>query len=228
MNKLELLISNREILKLSGEDQNIATCSFNGKVKLLWKEFKDCLGVAFMDHLLSHLADYSEKIDWVAQPYTEGSVVKYKGCYVIALKDTGREPNTEDWGLAPKFTSECLNDLWCEGCLGEYLAHVLIRKAGIKSTIVLTNSGLVKKYDSGTTAGDRSDINLWLSTKDKDIKLALEFMDEYMAANNEAGCFDLYKGIAKKCCGSCGCVPVKCECENSCKTKNTWNRWGVG
>ena len=212
------LIKKQEVLIRTGLT-NLSSCNINKLDTIIWTEFKGCLGLAFYVHLIKHLADYDEAQKWdVDTDYSEGDVVIYEGCYWIANEDveSGSEPNGENecWGFAPKFTSECLEGLWCDGSLGDYLSYLVVRESIIPSSVKFTSEGIVRPVSKDYDSVSKSDKEGLVAHYSKCAQCEFEKIDWYMRNNNEDCCFDLYKGIARSCCGGCGCEPIKCVCED--------------
>lgn len=210
------LIKKQEVLIRTGLT-NLSSCNINKLETIIWTEFEGCLGLAFYDYLIANLAEYEDAQKWVSDTdYNEGDVVIYEGCYWIAKEDVSVDsvPNIEDgcWGFAPKFKSPCLEGLWCEGSLGDYLSYLIVRESIIPSSVRFTSEGIVRPVSKDYDAVSKSDKEGLVAHYSKCAKCEFTKLEWYMKNNNEDCCFDLYKGIANSCCGGCGCVPVKCTC----------------
>lgn len=184
------------------------------------KEFKHCFGKAFYNELLLNLATY-DCIEWVeGSTVTAGETRSYKGIFYTANVDTTNRPTHHtDWSRSPKFKTECLENLWCIGSLGKYLAWCVLRGFLPFTRFRFNALGIVKMKGDDFDAISGSEANTMYDAIDNKIVCGLEVLIDYMRDNNESGCFDLYKGIANGCCGGCGCLDMDCECVDDCITE---------
>lgn len=210
------LLRPSEIVYYSGISKEFPLCSFRTLFSVEEYEFNECLGIAFYDVLLNDLVEYSNVSAYNNNSfYVIGSTVLRDGVIYISIQDTqGNLPsNPEFWELAPKFTTDCYNELWCK-YLAEYLSLRVIfdRIPHIHNQIKAT--GIIRlKGDSFETVGDTG-VNSLQKSVLRSIERVFGNMHKYMSRNNENGCFDLYKGLAISCCGECGETKEQCSCDD--------------
>lgn len=212
------LLRPHEVVYYSGISKEFPTCDLRMLASVEEHEFNECLGAAFYDVLKEDLIDYSGTSQYNnSTVYSIGSVVIYSGIIYISTAETlGNVPtNPAFWELAPKFETECYNELWCR-YLAEYLSLRVIfdRIPYIHNQIKA--SGVVRlKGDSFDTVDTRG-----LETLQKGILRSIERvfsnMDKWMRKQYDIlpdlGCFDLYKGLAVSCCDKCGEKEEICKC----------------
>lgn len=225
------LLTPREVIFWSKVDANFPTCDLQNIFLILAKEFKDCLGKAFYDFLIENLADYTDAEHWDSdKDYVTGDTVVYEGVYYTAIENTNESPPMSScWELAPKFTKDCLNDLWCNGFLAYYLSMLVVRDSIIPTTLNLGASGVVKRFGDKFETADYKEVSSLIKHHNNKIGQAFECLDAYLRDENDSGCFDLYKGNAIGCCGECGCVEKKCCCKTDCvDSKKCNDNWLIG
>lgn len=208
-------------------DGNINICDIHQLKRIELKEFKDCLGTAFYNHLLTCLADYTKAKKWVEdEAVVVGDVRVYKDCPYIAIADSdGVIPsNIECWKKAGVFKEKCsgvgctdcnYNEFYCD-YLGVFLALSLMKQRLPYIRNKITSDGVVKiKTDDYEAVSSASYESLRIQIN-SDISLTYNLMVDYMKMNNSTGCYNLFKGIAVGCCGDCGCSEPSCVCEDDC------------
>lgn len=200
------LILPEEVKELAKIDRHIQPCDLNDIQQVEATMADTCLGEEFYNALLSNLNDYSDKPQWTNTETKEGEVKLYKGFYYIALKDTTAEPSLKsDWAKAPKFETDCYNDLWCKR-LGRYIALLVAQSSLPIISTSMSASGTVKKKGEGFEAAEETSVlrlQSWLSSQ---VLAAYRNLHSYLTRNADANdgngnkCFGLYKGnIAGSC-----------------------------
>lgn len=195
------LLTKEEALTLI--EDNVSSQAFS-KRRIFQAEtsaFEKYLGNDFYTVLKADLADYSGSSVWTAGTYLTGTIKIHNGIYKIALVDTDKEPSvTTDWGNAPKFNTECYENLWCM-FLGFYLAICCDYMFIARSRFHRGKEGVVKKKSEDYTPASQEEIDFLKAAVFEELLMVFNNMNTYMN-NNNTGCFDTYKNL--KTSTSCG------------------------
>lgn len=224
MAKLKPVLQEWEVLAFTGLPKEFPKCRIGSIFSTEYAEFVKCLGSAFYEHIKNCLAVYDCVPFDNTKAYEIGDVVAWNGVLKIAIKGgVGNLPDSREyWETAPRFKAdcECLEVIWCN-FLGEYLAWAVVRDNLAFMFRNFSPQGIVKALGAKFEAVDLKDFHTIQAAVSREKEKAFINLDHYMQNNNKDGCFDLYKGIAKGCCGDCGCVPDVCGCEdNDCVETN--------
>lgn len=205
----QTLITPEEVKELARIDRHVQPCDLNDIRQVEATAATECLGEDFYNALVDDLINYSGVAKWTNTTTLTDGVREYKGVYYIALRDTSAEPSLKsDWEKAPKFGTDCFNDLWCER-LGRYLALLVVQSSLPPISTPITASGTVKKKGEGFSAAEeRSVLRLqeWLGSQ---VLGAFQNLHNYLTNNagavNDDGdkCFSLYKGLSTTCNNGC-------------------------
>lgn len=200
----QTLLHSSEIGGLTGF-QDVPPCDLANIRLIERKAFMDCLGIDFYNYLLSQLANYDPCIHYNANDsYDSGHVVYYEGTfYEATLTNSNLPTDSRFWKLAPKFSNECLNDLWCN-YLGVYLAWLVIENRLPYLLVRVAAMGAVKGSSQYSEAAERADVNMLHGAVERDCKTALDCLHNELMSDKE--CYALYKEKNKAACGECGHV----------------------
>lgn len=195
------LITPEEVKELAKIDQHVQPCDINDIRQVEKVMARDCLGKDFYNAIVDDLNDYSTAAKWTNTTTAAGQIRLYGGNYYRSLTSTSAEPTLKsDWEVAPKFKTDCYNDLWCE-VLGRYVALLVVQNSLPPISTPITASGTVKKRGEGfDAASEQSVLRLqsWLASQ---VSTAFENLHEYLT-DSDSTCYSLYKG---KVDGECGC-----------------------
>lgn len=148
-------------------------------------------GKTLYQTLKDDLRDYSdvEKFDAEAT-YNNGDTVIYKNIayeLIVATNEFNNTPNcSNEWALAPKFTTECYNETWTEGGLGKLIAWVVFVKAAGYYPEFLNAAGF-----SGTDEKYKEKTNNYKNLMYSDIAIMHR---QFLSWNKDNGCLDLEDG----------------------------------
>lgn len=121
------LLKEFDVIKFSDVQLPANTCDFRNLYPIELYRFRKCLGLEFYEYLQSKVADYSTVEPFTKQTYAIGEKAIYKGAVYIAIVENDVEPTTRTkWKLAPKFTEEEIEELWCD-YLAPYLAWEVLK-----------------------------------------------------------------------------------------------------
>ena len=218
--KLQQKLLTKPEVRYWADQNNLSVCNLEDIEAIVRCEFKDCLGKAFLKYLNENLTDFEKAVEYDPDTnYIVGDIVIYDCVYYEVIKEViGIDPENSDcYCLADKFTEECLNDLWCKGSLARYLSYLVVRESIVPATGQLTNQGAVRRKGEGFEPLSDRAMERLIAHWSKKAQREFEMIHDYMKDNKECGCYDLYKGLAIKCCGKCGCKTKECECDG-CKT----------
>lgn len=133
MSSTTTILKSTDIVRFTGINVNMNTCTFEDIYPVEYNVFVKFLGFDFYTDLLAALADYSGADEYDSgATYPTDTVVKYKGRFYKALEEnTGVDPNTAGkWELAPRFDpgAACGTKYEAFFCdfLGPYLANCLL------------------------------------------------------------------------------------------------------
>lgn len=209
------ILTPQEIKKFLNLDNDFPSCDVRDIRQVVDKEVRDCIGNSFWQVLEDDLADYSDAENYIpGDEYTEGTVVAYNGTYWIAKRDTSAEIGskpTDDWGLAPKFSTECYETFWC-WYLGEYLSWGVLKRRMPLIIFKFKATGVVKLAGVDFEAISSKDMTIIMGWIDSKISETMDNLDYYARNNNSTHCFDKYKGIGIGICSNCGCSEGQCNC----------------
>lgn len=140
--------------------------------------------------------DYSAVTEYEAgTSYALDDVVLYKGLYYKAKGTTSALPTlATDWALAPKFTTEAYETLWCEH-LGRYLALLVLQMSVTPLVTQLTASGAVKINGETFDAAKENEVltlKNWVNTQ---VKVAFDNLNDYLNENGANAAFSSYIGM---------------------------------
>lgn len=217
--KIRSILEEREILAFTGLPSTFPKCRISSIMATEFAEMNKCIGQAFYDKMKACVAKYDcEKYD-NEKTYSENDTVVWNGVIKIALKEnTGVIPDdVNGWGDAPKFKPECkcIETLWCN-FLGPFIAWSVVRMNLPFMFRQFSANGIIKAIGSKFEAADIKDFHTVQAAVSREVEQSFLNLDMFIKANNQDGCYDLYKGIAKGCCGECGCLDEVCGCEENC------------
>ena len=131
------------------------------------------------DELYAAKVEYSSVAKWSAGNYLEGDLVQFDGVYYKANSGTNQQPGGTAWNLADKFSSACMNELWCE-YLGPYLALLVIRKTIPGINLEMSGQGMVKKFGRDFQAADHNDVIRYQKYIDQTVKERYQLLEYYL------------------------------------------------
>lgn len=156
------------------------------------------------DELYAALNDYSDAPEWTPEGVSADTVVIYQTVYWRSKTDTLTVPSIgEDWELAPKFSSDCMNSIWCKE-LGPYLAWLVIRQTVPAVNVSLTGQGIVRKFGEGFSAAETTEVKRYQVLIDKNIEMYFSLL---MYKLSTVECLTYSRNCAK-----CGCSTTQCRC----------------
>lgn len=213
-----LLKSNDINVFVNIPDADLPPCDLKSILQVELREFRNCLGSLFYETLKKDQVDYSAATAYTAKEYQIGEVAIYQGTIYEATAASETLPtDVNNWTKAPKFGTQCYEDLWCL-FLGEFLSWSVVRNRIPFLRAKISGQGINTHFgDHFNAASDKSYVTLQKAI-DNNIAMAFENMDQWMRQHDDAEtCFGQYKGIATDCC-SCGCSEKNsgCSCESSC------------
>ena len=198
MKRPATLIEPKEVVFLSGINQDFPPCSIVEIKQIELSEKRNCLKDLY-DALLADKQDYSGTASWSAGSYTAEQVVEYKGVYYQATVNTSNAPSHPDWEYADKFNEAEYNELWT-GFLGPYLALLALRQVIPMSATKVSSQGIVKQKGDDFDAADEREVKLLISAIDAKISLYQKNLLEELEGKEDN---DLFAGYFES--GSCGC-----------------------
>jgi len=203
-----------EVIYFTNISKEFPKCELRTIFDIEYCEFNQCLGSAFYDKLLADLVEYNCVVYDNTATYAIGDTVFSDGIIRRAIQATsGNPPSNKDyWENAPKFTTECLEKLWCD-FLGPYLAWTVVNDQLPHINVKIAAAGLVKITGNGIETASKADYQSIQQSVLAKRERAFYNLDHYMKNNNGDGCFDEYKGIAANCCSDCGCLEDDCDCD---------------
>lgn len=202
------MILPQEVKELAKINKHVPTCDLQDIKQVEKVAARNCLGKSFYAALLADLKDYSEIPAWTGASVTADTVRLYKGIYYKAKTTTTAEPTVKtDWEEAPKFETDCYNDLWCEGGLGRYLALLVVQNSIPIMATAVTAQGVSKRDGEGHRAAEEAEVlrlQNWIASN---VASALDNLDEYLKDNSANACFSTYKGNTQSSSCTGGCLP---------------------
>lgn len=220
-------------------------CDISDIFNVEMAERRKCLGKDFYDELVGDLVDYSAVESYIkGNSYVVDEVVEYKGVLYKALGSTTSEPSVKgEWELAPKFTTEKFEELWCR-YLGKYLALVAVRNSLTSVSSKVTGAGIIKIEGENFRPAKDAEVIGVMDHVDSMVRMVYENMHDWILEEKAGGevAFDKYRrideyddGDLNECscevaqyydpntgvCEQCG---GKCDsCEDNLKSNgNTW------
>ena len=199
---------------------NLPPCVVDQAKINLWVSyaFREVLGKAMYDCLLTHIVDYS-----TATPYIQGVVTTlntnysfeggiYKCIQAIPTGEVYLPPHKDYWQSSPKFDSPCLELFWCDYLL-PYLVYFISLREITPNQFQQTAEGYVKKLADNTSHISQEELISVGKYLRGVVDVALKNMDDYIRATyKDCVCLDKYKPLGVSCCSSCG--ETKCSCTN--------------
>jgi hypothetical protein len=134
--------------------------------------------------LIDDLVDYSGTAEW-AGTSVAGEVYQYDGVYWLATVSGNTIPGGTGWKLAPKFTTECYENMYTS-TLGVMFSYMVIRESLLPATLDFSSSGLVRRFGKEFESASSQDLKDALRFYDVKIKRLSELFDEDMR-----NCFNL-------------------------------------
>ena len=193
------LLSSSEVIHFSGISRDFPPCDFRLLYNVELTEFRRCLGLEFYTDLQNDRVDYSGEADWQhGVTYNQNAIVVKNGVPYVSLENSNQsEPPSPKWEIAPKFTTECYNDLWCL-FLGEYLSWNAIKDKFAFVQYNLSGEGIQLVNTRAGRSADVSEFKIYGASVDKKIEDLYNNMDHYLKNNCEEE-FKNYKGNLDDC-----------------------------
>lgn len=223
---MKTILTPQEVIYFSGISEQFPVCDLRTIHQIEYAEFRTCLGNAFYVTLKNDLVKYSPNEYNGATGYVIDGIVKYRGLIYKAIQNsTGIPPsNHEYWELAPKFTTECYETLWCT-FLAPYLAWQVIRSRLPFIWRQVKSEGIVAIFGGTFQAANIKEFQVLHQAVAAEAQMTFDNMDHYLKSD-ESGCFGKYLGNATECCPECG--EETCTCNNSCSQKSTGYGYNFG
>lgn len=154
------ILQPNDVLRFTQVSKEFPVCSLALIRQVERAEAYSCIGFPFYERLLADLVDHSGAPQWSkATTYGVGDVVLYNQVYYVATaSSTGIIPSNalNYWDYAPRFTTQAYEDLFIDGALGSYLAHLAVRQSLGFGLISFGANGIVapqgNTFDSPTEA----------------------------------------------------------------------------
>ncbi len=192
----------------------VLSCDLRDIFTVEVNEFNVCLGSEFYQYLKDNLIVYNACAWNPTKNYVIGDLVTYNNIVYKALVDNiNKEPLTCEaiWEAQPKFSSQCLNDLW-EYYLGPYLSWQIIKSKLPFIATQLTSDGLIKRHGNNFSAADNNDFITIQKAAYKQSDMTFKNLDTFIRNNPTLPCVTKYKGLMPCKCDVCKCEIDKCSC----------------
>lgn len=212
------LLTRTEIINQLGLGDTFPTCKLIAICNVIRQEFGKCLGRDFLKFIEANIAKYNDSEEWTDREYEKGKVVIYCGNYYQAKEKTTAKPDdVRYWCLAPKFEKACLNEIWCDGSLANFLSWAVWMNIYPSTYIVTTDNGEMKNKSQYAESANIEEYRIKFSWIKKMYASSFEALHEWILDNaNNTDCYNLYKGLNRDCCKDCGCKKQSCSCETNC------------
>lgn len=210
------ILTESDVIYYSGINLQSLQCDFRLINRIILYEFRTVLGIKLLEAMSADLIDTTEAKTYTSGVlYELGDLVKHKGKFYNALKQTSSQPplNTA-WQPSQKFKSPCYNSLFCDFGLGEYLSHKILIDRLPHLLIKVGASGAIKKRGQDFEAASHKDNELLIRSHVKAAGMALDNLDWYIKTKKESKCYSGYLPLIADCCSNCGVSKTQCSCEN--------------
>ena len=202
------------VVKYANLEVTHPVCDFFQLSSFEITEARNCLGRSLYQAMLDDLAEYPEATAYLASvSYDAGDTAIYEGTIFRALATTvGNLPvNPDFWELAPRFSTECYNVLFCT-VLAPYLAWVVVRHRLPFINTKIAGTGLIKNKSSNFEPAGEHDYNSLLAGASKMVQISWNNLKEFMDDNSDNECYIGFKSFN---CPKCGCHKSVCGCSYS-------------
>lgn len=207
------LLTEKEVIFYSGVKLQSLKCDFRMIRRTVLYEFRTVLGLGLWKAFTENLNDLSSAENYESGvTYQKDKLVNYKGKVYQASKETSNQPplNT-DWKEPDKFAKECLNSLFCEYGLAEYLSHKILIDRLPHLAVQVGASGAIKQRGQNFEAASLKETQMLVSSHTTQAAICLDNLDWYIKDNKDSDCFSGYLPFEEYC----DCCGVKLsDCQN--------------
>ena len=193
----KILLSKAEFKSYASVDDAFPNCDLKAIRRIEQYEFRHRLGWDFYTALLDDLNEPTYTTYASGTTYNQDDVVSYKGVLytATAVTTTALPTVATDWTETDKFTTECYNDLWCDGSLAEFLSLAVLKDMIPKVMVQVSGSGLTQGYGQTFKPAGHQNYEIRMRSINKEIEMAFDNLHHYMINNKATGCYGNYKNI---------------------------------